>query len=155
MKAAVLHEVNTPLEIEEVEISKPGRRELLIRTAVAGVCHSDLHFVEGSYPIAMPVILGHESAGVIEQIGSDVSHFEVGDHVITCLSVFCGHCEHCLSGHPARCGGAETLRGPDEEPRLSKNGAAIAQFAHLSSFAEQMLVHENAGLRGPSQGDAR
>ena len=72
MKAAVLREVRTPLQIEEVKISKPGPHEVLIRTAAAGVCHSDLHFIEGSYPAQVPVVLGHESAGIVEQVGSEV-----------------------------------------------------------------------------------
>ena len=81
MKAAVFREVGQPLEIEEVAISKPGPREVLIRTAAAGVCHSDLHFVEGLYPAITPVVLGHESAGVVEQVGSDVTYVKKGDHV--------------------------------------------------------------------------
>jgi S-(hydroxymethyl)glutathione dehydrogenase/alcohol dehydrogenase len=67
MKAAVLREPNRPLEIEEVQVSKPGPREVLVRTLAAGVCHSDLHFMDGSYPYALPTILGHESAGIVEQ----------------------------------------------------------------------------------------
>ncbi len=73
MKAAVFREIGQPLEVEEVAISKPGAREVLIRTAAAGVCHSDLHFVEGLYPTQTPIVLGHESAGVVEQVGSAVS----------------------------------------------------------------------------------
>jgi S-(hydroxymethyl)glutathione dehydrogenase/alcohol dehydrogenase len=73
MKAAVLYEVNKPLQIEEISIQKPGPREVLIRTTVAGLCHSDLHFMEGLYPHPLPVVLGHESAGVVEQVGSDVT----------------------------------------------------------------------------------
>src|SRR6266700_1404413 len=98
MKAAVLHEVNKPLVIEDVSLQKPGPREVLIRTTVAGLCHSDLHFMEGLYPHPLPAVLGHESAGVVEQVGSDVTYVKPGDHVVT----------------------------------------------NLSSFAEQMLVHENA-----------
>ena len=148
MRAAVLHEVGKPLEIENVAIDKPGPREVLIRTAATGVCHSDLHFVDGLWPCPLPVVLGHESAGVVEQVGSLVQYVRPGDHVITCLSVFCGHCEHCLSGHPARCGGRETDRPASEHPRLARNGGqAIHQFAHLASFAEQMLVHENAVVK--------
>ena len=74
MKAAVLHEVGQPLAIEDVSIDKPGPREVLVRTAAAGVCHSDLHFIEGLYPYRLPVVLGHESAGVVEQVGSDVTY---------------------------------------------------------------------------------
>lgn len=144
MKAAVFREVGKPLEIEEVAISKPGPREVLIRTAAAGVCHSDLHFIEGLYPAQTPIVLGHESAGIVEQVGTEVEYVKPGDHVITCLSVFCGHCEMCLTGHMSLCQSAEVRRAQGEEPRLSQNQAAMYQFANLSSFAEQMLIHEHA-----------
>src|SRR5580704_8599864 len=144
MKAAVLREVRTPLQIEEVGISKPGPHEVLVRTAAAGVCHSDLHFFEGSYPYPLPTVLGHESAGVVEAVGSEVRTVKPGDHVITCLSAFCGHCDQCLTGHMSLCNGRETRREPSEAPRLAQAGKPMAQFANLSSFAEQMLVHEHA-----------
>ncbi len=144
MKAAVFREVGQPLEVEEISISKPGPREVLIRTAAAGVCHSDLHFVEGLYPAVTPMVLGHESAGIVEQVGSSVTYVKPGDHVITCLSVFCGHCEQCLTGHMSLCASPEVRRGPGDESRLSQNSVPVQQFANLSSFAEQMLVHEHA-----------
>lgn len=144
MKAAVFHEVGQPLSIEDISISKPGPREVLVRTAAAGVCHSDLHFIEGLYPGVTPMVLGHESAGVVEAVGSAVTYVQPGDHVISCLSVFCGHCEECLTGHMSLCVNPETKRDADEEPRLSNNSGQVQQFANLSSFAEQMLVHEHA-----------
>ena len=150
MKAAVLREVGKPLQIETVSISKPGPREVLIRTKAAGVCHSDLHFVEGSYPHPMPAVLGHESAGIVEAIGSEVRTVKVGDHVITCLNPYCGHCEVCLTGHLNLCISSETRRSKTDEPRLFRedlSGAGdtrMAQFLNLSSFAEMMLVHEHA-----------
>jgi S-(hydroxymethyl)glutathione dehydrogenase/alcohol dehydrogenase len=144
MKAAVLREVGKPLQIEEVQINKPGPHEVLIRTVAAGVCHSDLHFIEGSYPHPLPAVLGHESAGVVEAVGSEVRTVKPGDHVITCLSAFCGHCEYCLTGHMSLCVSPDTKRAADDEPRLSQNGAALPQFLNLSSFAEQMLIHEHA-----------
>jgi len=144
MKAAVFREVGAPLSIEEVSISKPGPREVLIRTAAAGVCHSDLHFVEGLYPGQTPMVLGHESAGIVEAVGESVTYVKPGDHVITCLSVFCGHCEDCLTGHMSLCQNPETRRGQDEQPRLAQGDVSVTQFANLSSFAEQMLVHEHA-----------
>jgi S-(hydroxymethyl)glutathione dehydrogenase/alcohol dehydrogenase len=144
MKAAVLRAVKQPLTIEDIQISKPGPREVLIRTVAAGVCHSDLHFQNGSYLYPMPAVLGHESAGVVEQVGSEVRYVVPGDHVITCLSVFCGYCEFCLSGRPALCTKVATRRAPTDAPRLSKDGAPVWQFLDLSSYAEQMLVHENA-----------
>jgi S-(hydroxymethyl)glutathione dehydrogenase/alcohol dehydrogenase len=144
MKAAVLREVNQPMEIEEVAISKPGPREVLVRTVAAGVCHSDLHFYNGTYPGRLPLVLGHESAGVVEQVGSDVHYVKPGDHVITCLSVFCGHCEFCLTGHMSLCQEPELKRTKDEAPRLGSKEQEIGQFANLGSFAEYMLVHEHA-----------
>jgi len=144
MKAAVLREVGKPLQIEDVQISKPGPHEVLIRTAAAGVCHSDLHFIEGKYPHPMPAVLGHESSGVVEAVGSEVRSVKPGDHVITCLSAFCGHCEHCVTGHMSRCVSPETKRRDDDEPRLSSPKGPMLQYLNLSSFAEQMLIHENA-----------
>jgi S-(hydroxymethyl)glutathione dehydrogenase/alcohol dehydrogenase len=144
MKAAVLREVGKPLEIEEIAIAKPGPREVLLRTAAAGVCHSDLHFVEGSYPYLLPTVLGHESAGIVEEVGSDVRYVQKGDHVITCLSAFCGDCRYCLTGHMSLCQSPDVQRAPDEAPRLSKDGEVVNQFLNLSSYAEQMLIHEHA-----------
>lgn len=143
-KAAVFRQVNTPMEIEEIDIAKPSPREVLVRTKAAGVCHSDLHFYNGTYPSRPPMVLGHESAGVVEQVGSDVTYVKPGDHVITCLSVFCGHCEYCLTGHMSLCQSPETRRGPDQEPRLSQSGSQLVQFAELGSFSELMLVHEHS-----------
>jgi len=117
---------------------------VLIRTAAAGVCHSDLHYIEGSYPLAMPTVLGHESAGVVEAMGSEVRTVKPGDHVITCLSAYCGHCEYCLTGHLSLCVSPETKRGETDAPRLSQAGAPMPQYLNLSSFAEQMLIHEHA-----------
>ena len=144
MKAAVLREVGKPLQIEDVQINKPGSHEVLIRTVAAGLCHSDLHFMEGSYPHPLPAVLGHESAGIVEQVGSEVRTVKVGDHVITCLSAYCGHCESCLTGHLSLCVSPDTKRGADEEPRLTTAAGPMIQFLNLSSFAEYMLIHEHA-----------
>jgi S-(hydroxymethyl)glutathione dehydrogenase/alcohol dehydrogenase len=144
MKAAVLREVGKPLQIEQVQINKPGPHEVLIRTVAAGLCHSDLHFMLGSYPHPLPAVLGHESAGVVEQVGSEVRTVKVGDHVITCLSAYCGHCDQCLTGHLSLCVSPETKRDQDDEPRLSSVKGPMVQFMNLSSFAEHMLIHEHA-----------
>ena len=145
MKAAVLHAPHTPLAIEDVSLQKPGPREVLIRTKVAGLCHSDLHFMEGLYPHPLPAVLGHESAGVVEQVGSDVTYVQPGDHVVTCLSVFCGTCDNCATGRTVLCTNTDVKMLPGQSKRLSwKGGEPMHQFLNLSSFAEQMLVHENA-----------
>lgn len=144
MKAALFHGPQQPLTIEQVEIDKPRAHEVLVRTVATGVCHSDLHFIEGLYPFPAPAILGHEAAGIVEEAGEFVSYVKPGDHVIACLSVFCGHCERCLSGRPYLCTNPETRRAKTDPPKLSQNGVPINQFANISSYAEQMLLHENA-----------
>ena len=145
MKAAVLHEVNQPLTIEEVTLQKPKAREVLVRTAYAGLCHSDLHFIEGLYPHPLPTVPGHEVAGVVEAVGSDVTYLKPGDHVIGCLSVFCGACSQCTTGHTVLCENTEVKMVPGQSRRLSwKGGEVMNQFLNLSAFAEQMVVHENA-----------
>src|SRR5436853_790997 len=145
MKAAVLHEVNKPLVIEDVSLPKPGSREVLIRTSVAGLCHSDLHCMEGLYPHPLPAVLGPESAGAVEQVGSDVTYVKPGDHVVTCLSVFCGTCDNCTTGRPVLCTDTSVKMLPGASNRLSwARSEKLNQFLNLSSFAEQMLVHENA-----------
>lgn len=148
MKAAVLYEPNTPLVIEEISARKPSAHEVLIRTTFAGLCHSDLHFIEGLYPHPLPAVLGHESAGVVEQVGSEVRYVRPGDHVITCLSVFCGTCEMCNSGRPAVCKNTDVRMLPGAARRLEwPKPEQLHSFLNLSSFAEQMLVHENAVVK--------
>jgi S-(hydroxymethyl)glutathione dehydrogenase/alcohol dehydrogenase len=144
MKAAVFHAAHHPLTIEDVEVAKPKRREVLLRTAYAGLCHSDLHFMEGLYPFPTPAVLGHEGAGVVEAVGEDVTYVKPGDHVITCLSVFCGECEQCTTGHTNLCDNPEVKLLPGAARRLKWKGEVVNQAFNLSVFAEQMLVHEHA-----------
>jgi S-(hydroxymethyl)glutathione dehydrogenase/alcohol dehydrogenase len=145
MKAAVLETLPGALMIDDVGIDTPGPGEVLVRTAAAGLCHSDLHFMESKYPYPVPAVLGHESAGVVEEVGDGVSYVRPGDHVITCLSVFCGQCEFCLSGRTNLCcDRAGTQRAPGTPARLTRRGEVVNQFLDLSSFAEHMLVHQNA-----------
>ena len=145
MKAAVLVEAGQPLVIEELVIDTPGPHEVLIRTAACGLCHSDLHFIDGTYPHALPAVPGHEAAGIVEAVGSEVKTVKVGDAVVTCLSAFCGHCEFCVSGRMSLCLGGDTRRPAGASPRLSRpDGTPVNQMLNLSAFAEQMLVHEHA-----------
>lgn len=148
MKAAVMRAVGEPLTIEDVQIDVPGPHEVLIDVASAGLCHSDLRYLEGSYQHPTPTILGHESAGVVVATGELVSHVAPGDHVITSLSVFCGACSHCQAGRTHLCDNKDlTSRSRDENPRLFNDEGPVHQFLNLSSFAEKMLVHENATVR--------
>ncbi len=148
MKAAVFHGPKLPLSIEDVELDKPQDREVLIKTVASGVCHSDLHFVDGFYPYPAPAVLGHEAAGIIEEVGRQVTYVKPGDHVICCLSVFCGNCEQCMSGHPNRCSNKQaTQRDPKDKPRISQKGKLVNQFLDISSYCEKMLLHENAVVK--------
>ncbi len=145
MKAAVLRAFNTPLEIEELEIDEPGPGEVLLKTAATGICHSDLHVIEGSLPMPPPVVLGHEPAGIVEAVGEGVTDFEPGDHVIGCITNWCGVCKFCTGGRPYLCPGQFEGRPPDMKARIcTKGGDPIFQFANLSSFAEQMLCPERS-----------
>jgi S-(hydroxymethyl)glutathione dehydrogenase / alcohol dehydrogenase len=147
MKAAILAETNAPMTVEDVEIEKPGRREILLRTAFAGLCHSDLHFIEALYPMPLPCVLGHEASAVVEAVGEDVTYVKPGDRVITCLSVFCGECPQCLTGHPNLCENTEIKMLPGVAQRLRWKGEQLNQAFNLSAFAEQMLVHEHAVVK--------
>jgi S-(hydroxymethyl)glutathione dehydrogenase/alcohol dehydrogenase len=149
MQAAVLRKVHEPLTIESVDIDRPLGREVLVRTAGTGVCHSDLHVVDGQsrYSLDRPIVLGHEGAGVVESVGPEVTAVRPGDHVVACLSGFCGSCAQCLGGHPNLCVGGIVARGDSAPPRLSQDGGSLWPFAGIGSFAERMLLHENSLVR--------
>jgi S-(hydroxymethyl)glutathione dehydrogenase/alcohol dehydrogenase len=144
-KAAILEEVGK-LAIGEVELAEPLAHEVLIDTKACGLCHSDLHFIDGAYPHPLPAIPGHEAAGVVRAVGSEVRTVKPGDHVVTCLSAFCGHCEFCVTGRMALCLGGDTRRSAVEQPRIKRfiDNSPVQQMLNLSAFCEQMLVHEHA-----------
>ena len=148
-QAAVFRKVHEPLTIESVDIDRPWGREVVVRTVASGVCHSDLHIVDGlgRYPLDRPYVLGHEAAGVVESVGPNVTTVRVGDHVVACLSGFCGTCPQCLSGHPNVCTGGLVTRPETATPRLSQNSGLVRQFAGIGGYAEKMLLHENSLVR--------
>jgi S-(hydroxymethyl)glutathione dehydrogenase / alcohol dehydrogenase len=146
MKAAVQFDVPGKLHVVDVEIDRPRGREILIRTEASGLCHSDLHFMEGKYQPDLPVVLGHEAAGVVEAVGDGVTGVEPGDHVVTCLSTFCGMCAMCLRGRPVLCTRQGLERSPSDRPRLSLDGRRVHAFNRLGAFAERMLIHENSAV---------
>jgi S-(hydroxymethyl)glutathione dehydrogenase/alcohol dehydrogenase len=135
---------NAPLELEDIDIDDPGPGEVLVKTAASGICHSDLHIIEGGLPMPPPCVLGHEPAGIVEATGEGVSDFTPGDHVIGCLNAWCGVCKFCTGGRPYLCVTADAGRPEGATPRLSKGGDLLHQFANLSSFAEKMLCPERS-----------
>jgi S-(hydroxymethyl)glutathione dehydrogenase / alcohol dehydrogenase len=144
MRAAVFHDVGRPLTVESVELDEPRSREVVVSTAAAGVCHSDIHFIDGLWKIGCPAVMGHEPAGVVESVGSMVSYVEPGDHVICCLSVFCGTCDYCLRSRPYLCEDPSVRRATGDSPRITWQGRPMTQFSQLGAWAEKMLVHENS-----------
>ena len=150
-RAAVQHGIDQPLAIEEVEIASPIGREVLVRTVATGVCGSDLHMLKGELGRPLPTIPGHESAGFVEAVGPGVTHVRPGDHVVCCLSTFCGECERCLSGQPNICERRDFDGRPEgAPPRISQGGEPVHQFARISGFAELLLVHENTVVKVPN-----
>lgn len=146
MRAAVLRSIPGELSIEEIDIDSPGPREVLVRNVAAGVCHSDHHYLVGKYDTPLPTVMGHEAAGIVEAVGNQVTHVAPGDHVVACLSVFCGHCEFCLTGRMALCSQVGTTRD-DGSARISQHGDLIHPYSSIGAFADQMLLHEHAVVR--------
>jgi S-(hydroxymethyl)glutathione dehydrogenase/alcohol dehydrogenase len=146
----VLYGANQPFAIEEVSLRDPGPREVVLRTAATGLCHSDLHIVDGTLPHPFPAVLGHESSGVVEAVGSAVTYVQPGDRVVTCPSVFCGACANCLAGRTQICTDQTVKPPPGVADRYRwDRPEKLNPMANLGGFAEQMLVHENAVVTVP------
>ena len=147
MKAAILHEAKMPLTIEEVTLREPRSSEVLVRTAVSGVCHTDLHMANGHWEIETPAVLGHEATGTVEAVGESVRYVHPGDRVLLSGMPLCGRCNFCLSGRPYLCRD-ESLREMTMD-RLSWNGRPVTQYSFVSSFAEYMLTVETGVVKLP------
>ena len=147
MKAAVLYQYNQPLVIEEVTIEEPKAGEVLIRTAACGICHSDVNVVTGGEQWNLPVILGHESAGIVEAVGAGVTNFKPGDRVAASLLRSCGHCFYCTSGTPSLC---DTPHPLDSETRIRKlDGSPITLGMRMAGWAEYAVVDQSQVVSVP------
>jgi S-(hydroxymethyl)glutathione dehydrogenase/alcohol dehydrogenase len=150
-QAAVLWEPGRPVEILDVDLASPKEGEVLVKIAACGVCHSDLHVVDGHLPEPLPLVLGHEAAGVVAAVGPGVEQLVRGDHVVLALVPSCGECAECLRGRPnfcelgARMAAAGTLA--DGTSRLSMNGTLLHHFNSISSFAGHAVVPESAAVK--------
>src|SRR2546425_3560153 len=122
IRAAILWEQGQPLSVEPAELGVPGPGEVLVEVKAAGVCHSDLHPARGDWPMRLPVVLGHEGAGVVQEVGPGVTRLRPGDHVVLCWAPACGVCPPCLEGRPVLCDRLERTtyrnRLPSGETRL-------------------------------------
>lgn len=151
MKAAVLHETKQPLRVEEVELDPPANGEVLVRVGAAGVCHSDYHFMNGDLPITLPCVLGHEGAGVVEEVGEGVTSVRPGDHVVMLFRASCGRCQFCQRGRPALCAMAGQLRTTglllDGTSRLHHDIGPLHHFLGVSCLAERAVLPEQGVVK--------
>jgi len=149
INAAVWNGSGQPLKLERLRLVDPGSHEVLVRLSASGVCHSDYHVIAGEWTRPVPVVLGHEGAGVVEAIGVGVASLEVGDHVVLSWTPYCGACPACLRGRPVLCEVAsETgnlMRGG--KPRLWRGGTPVHSGAGVGAFAERTVVPESAAIR--------
>lgn len=151
MKAAVLRDFGADLVIEDVEISEPAPDEVVVRTVASGVCHTDRTMQMGANQLPLPLLLGHEAAGVVERVGDRVTYVRPGDHVATSASSFCGVCRWCQRGELQHCEDKGRSRPSGQAPRLSSNGVPVEPFVGLGAFAEELLVHERTLVKLPSE----
>ncbi len=146
MRAAVLHQLNVPLRLEEIFLDEPRQGEVMVRIAASGICGSDIHVFHGRAPIgdALPIVLGHEGAGVIEAVGPGVTDLQRGDRVIIAMGAPCGHCEYCGQGRLQFCNGnppkATYGQMDDGSYRLSRGGKPVYSFVGVGSFGEYAVV---------------
>jgi S-(hydroxymethyl)glutathione dehydrogenase / alcohol dehydrogenase len=149
MRAALLEEMPGDLVVSEVELTDIGPDEVRVRTVACGLCHSDLHVMEGKTPHPMPSLLGHEAAGIVEAVGADVDEFTPGDHVVGCLNAHCSRCIQCTAGRTFLCENRRALqRRADGTSRVRRTRDGVPeevnQMAGLGGFGEMMLAHRSA-----------
>jgi S-(hydroxymethyl)glutathione dehydrogenase/alcohol dehydrogenase len=149
-KAAVLYEFNTPLKVESVELQAPRADEVLVKVAASGICHTDLSVIQGRLPHPPPVVLGHEAAGVVEEVGKAVTHVKPGDHVVLSAIPSCGRCFYCVAGESHLCEAGVTAMMEGQEAIFAKDGMAITRFAGVASFAERTIVRGPAAIKIPN-----
>jgi Zn-dependent alcohol dehydrogenase len=142
-----------PLEIAEIELDPPGPDELLVRVGAAGLCHSDLSVIDGSRPRVMPMVLGHEAAGEVVEVGAGVTSFEPGDHVVLAFVPACGRCGPCRAGRAALCepGAAAnlagTLLGGERRMRLAADGTELNHHLGVSAFCDHIVVSTASAVK--------
>jgi len=157
MRAAVLRKAGQPLVLEEIELESPRRDEVRVRIKASGICHSDLSLAAGKWPAPLPIVLGHEGAGVIEAVGEGVDQGRVGESVVLTFTPACGRCRFCLMGRvnlctdAAKCMDAGTLR--DGTTRIRVGDEDVHHLALVSSFATHAIVPEPAAIAVPASLD--
>jgi NDMA-dependent alcohol dehydrogenase len=150
-RAAIMWETGQDWSVEEVELDPPKEREVLVRLAASGLCHSDDHARTGDMPMALPVVGGHEGSGVIEEVGPGVSAVRPGDHVVLSFMPSCGRCAACSTGHQNLCDlGAFIMTGKmiaDSGHRVHARGTGISTMSLLGTFSQYAVVHETSVVK--------
>jgi S-(hydroxymethyl)glutathione dehydrogenase/alcohol dehydrogenase len=150
MRASVLFEQGKPLSVEDLELEPPRAGEVLVRMAASGVCHSCLHAADGSWKgVPVPIVLGDEGAGVVEEVGPGVDGLQRSDHVILSWAPTCGRCHYCVIGRPNLCERRQPGRGvlPDGTTRMSLRGRAVYHYGHVATYASSTVVHESCAIK--------
>src|SRR2546430_5113403 len=144
--AAVLYDVKKPVVVEDVELLEPGPHEVQVRWSANGVSHSDLHVITGDSPHPLPVVLGHEAAGVVEKVGPGVETVAPGDHVCSSYIPSCGKCWYCIGGQPTMCALRDKPRWfmLDGTPRFRKDGRGLHHFLQVSGYATHSVLPEES-----------
>lgn len=149
MKAAICYEFGKPLAIEDIDIDSPQAGEVKVKLAACAICHSDIHAIEGAWGGSLPVVYGHEAAGIVEAVGAGVTFAKLGDHVVVTLIRSCGRCYFCVQGDSHLCEGTFAL---DKESRLrAKGGQSIHQGLRTAAFAEYVVVDQSQVVPVPEQ----
>jgi S-(hydroxymethyl)glutathione dehydrogenase/alcohol dehydrogenase len=147
MKAAVLTEINKPLQLLDLEQEGPKAGEVRVKVKATGVCMSDWHMINGDWPTKLPIVLGHEAAGIVAEVGRGVTGLKRDDHVIFSFKANCGHCAPCTRGRPVLCTGYNDTPGVvmlDGTTRLKLNGEAVNQMARIGTFSEYVICSERS-----------
>jgi len=147
-KAAVLYKYNEPLRVESVTLNSPREDEVVVKLAASGVCHSDLSIMKGNIPtIIPPTVLGHEGAGIVEEVGRGETGLKPGDHVVLSWVPSCGACHFCVAGKPHLCERFLLVMAEDRERVFRKDDIAISRFSSVGSFAERTVVRADAAIK--------
>src|SRR5215470_9255242 len=149
MRASVLFAPRTPLKLEDLDLEPPRAGEVRVRMTASGVCHSCLHAADGSWKgVPVPIVLGDEGAGVVEEVGAGVTELNVGDHVILSWAPTCGRCHYCVIGRPNLCERRQPGKGvlPDGTTRMSLRGERVYHYGHVATYASRTVVHESCAI---------
>jgi S-(hydroxymethyl)glutathione dehydrogenase/alcohol dehydrogenase len=146
-RAAVMYDFNTPLEVQTLRLKEPRADQIVVRVVASGICHTDLSVLRAALPYPPPAVLGHEGAGIVEEVGKAVTHLKAGDHVVLSSIPHCGRCAYCRAGHAHLCDSGLNAAMAGQQIAFEKDGNDIANFCGLGSFATYTIVDACAAIK--------